>query len=93
MSSELEEYVKSPLWPVLVDTVHALVMYRYHKRYVSTVILGERPNITPKDLSVRLRIPYGEALVLIHELKRKDINFKPQTAATKVEQEQVESMP
>jgi len=77
--------VKSPLWPLLVDTVHALVMYRYHKRYVSTVILGEKPNITPKDLSIRLGIPLGEALVILYELRSESLSPKPQTPPTSLE--------
>jgi len=73
--------VKSPLWPLLIDTVHALVMYRYHKRYVSTVILAEKPNIAPKDLSARLGIPFGEALVILHELKAESSSPKVPTAS------------
>jgi len=82
VSSELGEYVKSPLWPLLVDTVHALVMYRNHKRYVSTVILGEKPNITPKDLSMRLGMPLGEALVILHELRSESSGATAQTPLT-----------
>jgi len=77
--SELGEYVKSPLWPLLVDTAHALVMYRSHKRYVSTVILNGKPNITPKDLSIQIGIPLGEALVILHELRTESPSATPQT--------------
>jgi hypothetical protein len=44
-------------------------MYRYHKRYISTVVLNEKPQITPKGLSLQLRIPLGEALVILRELE------------------------
>jgi hypothetical protein len=44
-------------------------MYKYHKRYISTVVLNEKPEITPKRLSLELRIPLGEALVVLHELE------------------------
>jgi hypothetical protein len=65
----LEEYVKEKLWPTLVETVHALVLYPHHKAYTREVVLHEKPDITPAELSVRLNAPLGEALVIIHELK------------------------
>jgi len=74
--------VKSPLWPLLVDTAHALVMYRSHKRYVSTMILNEKPNITPNDLSIQIGIPLGEALVILHELRSESLGATSQTPPT-----------
>jgi len=68
MSIELERYLDNPLWPVLVEVVHSLTMYKFHKKYVSNVLLNENPNITPADLSTRLRIPFGEAVVILHEI-------------------------
>jgi len=65
----LEEYAKERLWPILVETVHALVMYSNHKAYTRDVILSEKPDMTPEELAVRLNIPLGEALVILHELK------------------------
>jgi hypothetical protein len=65
----LEEYVKEKLWPVLVETVHAMVMYAHHKAYTREVILHEKPDITPQELASKLSIPLGEALVILHELK------------------------
>jgi hypothetical protein len=58
-----------PLWPILIETVHALTMYKHHKRYISTVVLNEKPGSTPKELSLYLRIPVGEALVILSELE------------------------
>lgn len=66
-----EEYLKEKLWPILVETVHALVMYPNHKAYVREVILHEKPDITPAELAARLGIPLGEALVILYELKNK----------------------
>lgn len=63
-----EEYAKEKLWPVLIETVHALVMYPNHKAYTREVILSEKPEITPAELSVRLKISLGEALVILCEL-------------------------
>jgi len=57
-------------------------MYRSHKRYVSTVILNEKPNITPKDLSIQIGIPLGEALVILHELRSETPSATPQTPPT-----------
>jgi len=42
-------------------------MYKYHKRYVLNVALRDKPDITPMELSLRLHIPLGEALVLLAE--------------------------
>ncbi len=64
----LEEYTKERLWPILVEAVHALVMYPYHKAYTRDVILHEKPETTPSELAVRLKIPLGEALVILYEL-------------------------
>jgi hypothetical protein len=64
----LEEYAKEKLWSVLVETVHALVMYPNHKVYTREVILQEKPEITPAELASKLNIPLGEALVIMCEL-------------------------
>lgn len=64
----LEEYLKEKLWPILIETVHALIMYPNHKAYVREVVLHERPDITPQELAARLGIPLGEALVILYEL-------------------------
>jgi hypothetical protein len=64
----LEEYVGERLWPVLVETVHALVMYPNHKAYTRESVLQEKPETTAEELAVRLNMPLGEALVIMHEL-------------------------
>jgi len=64
-----EEYMKEKLWPVLVETVRALVMYPGHKAYTREIILREKPDITAIELANRLSMSLGEALVILHELK------------------------
>ena len=64
----LEEYGKERLWPVLIETVHALTIYPHHKAYTREVILSEKPDITSSELAARLRLPLGEAIVILHEL-------------------------
>ena len=64
----LEEYTKEKLWAMLVETVHAAVMYPNHKAYTREEILHEKPDITPAELANRLNMPFGEALVILHEL-------------------------
>ena len=66
MGDDLE---RSPLWLILVEVVHRLPMYRYHKAYVRDNILLENPEITAEELSKRLDIPLGEALVILSELR------------------------
>jgi hypothetical protein len=65
----LKEYEDNPLWPILVETVHAMVLYPHHKAYIRDVALHENPDATPNDLSTKLGIPYGEALVIHCELQ------------------------
>jgi len=69
----LEEYLKNPLWPILVETVHAMIMYPHHKAYVRDVVIHEQPDVTPQDLVAKLGIPTGEALVILHELKKDEM--------------------
>ena len=64
----LEEYTKEQLWLILVETVHAAVMYPSHKAYAREEILREKPDITPAELASRLNMPFGEALVILYEL-------------------------
>jgi hypothetical protein len=63
-----EEYTREKLWPVLVETVHALVMYPHHKAYTRDTVLSEKPETKPAELAATLRIPLGEALVILYEL-------------------------
>lgn len=63
-----EDCVKDALWPMLVETVHSLVMYPSHKAYAREAILPETPGITPTVLASRLKISLGEAAVLLYEL-------------------------
>lgn len=64
----LEEYTKEKLWFMLVEIVHAAVMYPSHKAYTRETILREKPDITASELANRLNMPLGEALVILHEL-------------------------
>lgn len=63
-----EEYTKEKLWPILIETVHALVMYPNHKAYTREIILSEKPEITTAELVSRIKMPLGEALVILYEL-------------------------
>jgi len=63
-----EEYTREKLWPVLVETVHALVMYPHHKAYTRDIVLPRKPETLPAELAARLNIPFGEALVILCEL-------------------------
>ena len=65
-----EEYVSSPLWTVLVETVHAMILYPHHKAYIRDVVLHEQPDMTPSDLATKLGVPLGEALVILYELQK-----------------------
>jgi len=64
-----EEYVSNPLWAILQETVHSMIMYPHHKAYTRDVILNEQPDITPKELAAKLSMSLGEAIVILYELK------------------------
>jgi len=66
----LTEVERNPLWLILVETVHALPMYPAHKAYVRDTLILESPDITAEELSLRLDIPLGEALVILHEIEK-----------------------
>jgi hypothetical protein len=64
----LEEYSKEKLWQLLVETVHASVMYPTHKAYIRDTILPSNADVSATELSERLGMPLGEALVILEEL-------------------------
>ncbi len=66
----VDEYTQEKLWPILVETVHSLVMYPTHKAYTRDNIILEKPDITPAILAARLGMSLGEALVILYELTR-----------------------
>ncbi len=70
----LEEYTKETLWLMLVETVHAATMYPVHKSYTREEIMRENPDIIPAELAIRLNMPLGEALVILHELAKERKN-------------------
>jgi hypothetical protein len=65
----LDEYTKEKLWLILVEAVHASVMYPTHKSYTRERMLQEKPDISPSVLAAKLNMPLGEALVILDELK------------------------
>lgn len=74
----IEEYMKEKLWPILVETVHTLVMYTSHKAYIRDTMIPENPDITATELAVKLDISNGEAIVILHELAEdKKSEFQP----------------
>jgi len=64
----LDEFTKENLWKILIDTVHATVMYPSHKAYIRDVILREKPDVKEIELTSRLNMSLGEALVILDEL-------------------------
>ncbi len=64
----LDEYTKEKLWQLLVEAVHASVMYPTHKAYTRDCILPQKADVTAKELAERLGMPLGEALVILSEL-------------------------
>jgi hypothetical protein len=68
MPMNLEEYSKEKLWQLLVEAVHASVMYPTHKAYTRDSILPQKADVKANELAERLDMPLGEALVILSEL-------------------------
>lgn len=64
----LDNYSKEQIWQLLVDAVHASVMYPTHKAYTREKVLPEKPSVDPQELAQLLNMPLGEALVILGEL-------------------------
>ena len=63
-----EEYRENPIWHILVETAQKLPMYKAHLNYTRDIILPETNKITPEELSQRLDISLGEAIVILSEI-------------------------
>jgi hypothetical protein len=57
------------MWQILIETVHALPMYKHHKRYVENSVLPEKPRISAKEMALLMGVPLGEAIVILEELR------------------------
>ena len=66
----LEEYVDNPVWTILVETVHKMILYPHHKAYIQREIFNKNPDISFQDVALNLEISRGEALVILYELKK-----------------------
>jgi hypothetical protein len=64
----LEKYTKEMLWQLLVEAVHASVMYPTHKAYTRDNIIPQKADVSANELVERLGMPLGEALVILSEL-------------------------
>jgi len=64
-----ETYDPTILWQILTETVHALPMYKYHKRYVERSILPEKPRISAQEMALLMGMPLGEAIIILEELR------------------------
>jgi len=62
-------YDAAALWGILTETVHALAMYKHHKRYVEKIMLPEKPRISAKEMALVMGMPLGEAIVILEELR------------------------
>ena len=64
----LDEYTKERLWQLLVEAVHASVMYPTHKAYTRENVLPQKADVQADELSELLGMTLGEALVILNEL-------------------------
>jgi len=65
-----EEYKENPLWLILLETAQTLPMYKAHLNYTRDTIIPENKQITPEELSQRLDITLGEALIILSEIRK-----------------------
>ena len=66
----MENHESNPLWLILVETAKNLPLYNAHKAYVRDSILSDNPNVSAEELSHRLDMPLGEAIVILWELEK-----------------------
>jgi hypothetical protein len=64
----LDEYPKERLWQLLVESVHASVMYPTHKAYTRDCVLPQKANVSASELAEKLGMPLAEAMVILNEL-------------------------
>lgn len=64
----LDGFTKEKLWQLIVETAHSSVMYPTHKAYTRDSILPQKPDVSAIELSQRLGMSLGEALVILNEL-------------------------
>jgi hypothetical protein len=64
----IDQYSKEKLWQMLVDVVHASVMFPTHKAYTRDTILQSKADVSAVELSERLNMQLGEAIVILEEL-------------------------
>ncbi len=65
-----EEFEANPIWPILVETVQKMILYKNHLAYIRDHVLPSEPKITANELAQRLEIPLGEALVILWTLEK-----------------------
>jgi len=65
----MNEYTREKLWQLLVEAVHASVMYPTHKAYTRDSILPQKADVSAIELAQRLGMPLGEAIVILSELQ------------------------
>lgn len=65
----LKDLKKEILIKLLIDVVHSMVMYTAHKQYIRELTLQEKFKFKPRELAIRLNMPLGEVLVILHELE------------------------
>lgn len=64
----LDEYSKERLWQLLVEAVHASVMYPTHKAYTRNCVLPQKADVSANELAESLGMPLAEAMVILSEL-------------------------
>jgi hypothetical protein len=64
----LEDFSKEKICQLLIEAVHASVMYPTHKAYTRDCVLPQKADISATELSEQLGMPLGEAIVILNEL-------------------------
>jgi RNAse (barnase) inhibitor barstar len=77
-------YDAAALWEILVDTVHALPMYKHHKHYAEKSVLPEKSRISAKEMALLMGMPLGEAIVILEELRPSSKGTREDDSKSKV---------
>lgn len=57
------------LWNLLSETARSIPTFKNHKAYVRDILIHEKPDISPEELSVYIGVSLGEALVILKDLE------------------------
>lgn len=63
------DFKSNPLWPLLLETARNNPLFAGNVGYAEEYILPKNPNISAKELAIKLSVTVGEALAILEGLQ------------------------